>query len=243
MDIDLNRTRSRTPWPITPARSGLPTDHAHPGDLTEGSLLFFQRAGMVQSLTGLSGDNFRHVAIAAQVRGTWWVLEAGLSGYRSRPLSTVLEAYETVATAHLTSCDSNCGRQVTDAALDMMGTPTSYPSRKELALLGAISLSRQSDDPSRTSIAVATRRAANAYVERNPEFTAKSLCATFVVRALQHTCDEHRLTIDLRCSKYSRPSSTTGTTALAMHFSMPDDIWRSPILEQRAWLKSPVVEV
>ncbi len=219
--------------------SALPVLHMAIDDVQHGDVLFFRKPGPVQRYTDAVGDTWRHIAIAARLQDHMWVLEAGLAGYRGRPLSTALAAYDTCGVLRLAYCERYCGARLAEDAQRLMSAPTAYPKKRELVLSAALSASRMT--PSRASgwPGQLARRFAQDYVEENPGFEDRSICSRFVRRAFRSVCPEHQLVIDLTEAK---PSIDTVVgkcdSNLDEYFTMPDDIWRSVDKVERYWLKA-----
>ncbi len=213
------------------------------GDLLDDDLLFFRRPGPVQTLTDLAGDRWRHIAIVTHIAGHQWLLEAGRAGYRGRPLTTALLAYDQVAVGRLVHCRHYEAGQLAARALAAMDQPTRYPPFRRLAEVGALSLLRNAN----YKRALDARRAVIDRFGKRPgpaalkSFADMALCSTLVFRVLEQGCTHQRAGFNVRTSKHEAlPDSTRfrhqyGDSDL---WVLPDDIWRSNAVERRWILRS-----
>ncbi|MEM8926023.1 MAG: hypothetical protein AAGD35_21165 [Actinomycetota bacterium] len=194
------------------------------GELRAGDLIFVRGPGLVQRLVDWSGDRWRHVGILVSVRGRWWVLEAGKSGYRASPLGTVLDRYSAVVVGRLGRCSNDCSMRLVDAALTLMETPTSYPGTLELGLAGLLSLSRRSRRAHGSLFGALTRSTVQRCRHRLTRGDGPTMCSSLVVRSLVHVCDDHPRFPNLEDVK-DRPIGRY-RDPIADRMAMPDDIWR-----------------
>ncbi len=201
-------------------------------ELRPGDILFFTKKGPLQSLIRGAGDTHRHVAVASMFNHQPWVLEAGRLGFRGRPLSTALATYQSCSAMRLSSCDSDCAGRFSDVLLELMSTPTSYPSRMDIARAGALSMSRHHTSDRRRIQAV--RHAVERQRLRSER--AGTLCSTLIINGLERLCSEHSLAIDLRLPK---SETTSHLDPLAAHYALPDDIWRGTNGVQRYHVRMP----
>ena len=216
----------------------LPVKRIGATELQHGDVLFFRKPGAVQRYTDLVGDYWRHTAIVANLGGYWWVLEAGLAGYRGRPLSTALAGYDTCVVMRMSHCGQSCGRAIVDEAQRLMTEPTAYPTKAELPLFAMISSSRMTAGRVDGWHGRTARRLAREYVEKTPGFETRTICSRLVYRALQASCPAHRPVIDLTAAKPGFDADRASADGqLAEHFTMPDDIWRSVDQVERFRLK------
>ncbi len=203
-----------------------------PSELRPGDILFFTKKGPLQSLIRGAGDTHRHVAVASMFNHQPWVLEAGRLGFRGRPLSTALATYQSCSAMRLSSCDSDCAGRFSDVLLELMSTPTNYPSRMDIAHAGALSMARHHTSDRRRIQAV--RHAVERQRLRSER--AGTLCSTLIINGLERLCSEHSLAIDLRLPK---SETTSHLDPLAAHYALPDDIWRGTNGVQRYRVRMP----
>lgn len=73
-------------------------------DLTDaraGDVFFGARPSLLQVLTNMSGELWRHVGLIHEVDGRLYVVEGGLKGLQHRPLVTAASCYSTVGIARV----------------------------------------------------------------------------------------------------------------------------------------------
>lgn len=222
------RVRCRSPTKV-------PVETLPGGSVQPGDLIFFQKAGMVQRLVRWADDLWRHVGIVIKIDGHLWVVEAGRQGYRGRPLSTVLRTYSVSSVSRLAPCGQGCARRLVEAALIAMDEPTTYPNRFELALAGLLSLARRTAGSNAGRWGSMARWVAERYLERRQGEDPRTLCAALVVRSLGQVCGQHQRFPNLGAAK-DESANLAFPDRLAIHFALPDDVWRLFESSQQYWV-------
>lgn len=210
-----------------------PAVFVRPHDVRAGDLVYTRRPKGYQRLAAVAGDTWRHISIAAIVAGYPWVLELGPHGYQGRPLTTVVEMYDTVAVQRLASCPNWCSGEFLNAVASQMNKPTAFHGRIELGSIGLLSLGRMAAETGRIANA---RRILGQWLLSRDGFGERGICTSPIAKNLERLCAHHKVLLDVWTSKANAPRMRSPKTLSGL--AMPDDVWRSlQATSEHFWVK------
>jgi len=190
-----------------------------------GDIIFARRPRGYQRLAAVAGDTWRHVGVVAMMAGNPWMLEMTPFGYSARPLTSVLEMYDSVALQRLPPCQKQCNRHLVPHIALQMNVPTHFHNRIELGTIGLSSLLRL-----RAFHALPFFRRLGQllreFLDSRSGVQERAICSTPLANSLRYMCNDHRVALDVLGQKEDGPHIELhgmGAPSLAM----PDDIWRA----------------
>jgi len=203
----------------------LPETFVTPDFVATGDIVFTRRPNGYQRLAAVAGDTWRHVGVIAMVAGHPWMLEMGPHGYQARPLSTVVDMYDTVAIQRLTPCRNRCDHQLLSHIALQMDSPRDFHTRIELGTIGLCSLFRLRVFRTRRPFQRATKLL-RSLLDGRHGFEDRGICSTPLATSLEMVCDAHQVQLDVLGEKERGPDPELRGTG-PVNLAMPDDIWRA----------------
>ncbi len=227
---DVQFQHADPPWRVP---HQLPTSFAHHESVRPGDIIYLRRPRKFQWVAYLMGDTWRHIGVATIVHGDTWMVEMNPFGFYGRPLSAVIDMYDTVAVQQITPC-----QHASEVPLDLriiadMRRPTTFHTKPEMVAIGVFGWLRLFHlGPRRENL---RQRLWNLVVNREG-FKSRAVCSTPVARAVKNLCRCHPIVLD--AWSYKRGAQRQQTLEDHLYAAVPDDVWRA--LEPLAtsfWLK------